>query len=180
MTSIRLLATDALQPAEVESLREMLWAAFAADDGGFSEDDWQHALGGLHVVLDVDGVILAHAAVVERTLEVDGRPFRTGYLEAVATRPGHEGLGHGSAAVSQASAIVRERYELGGLGTGRFTFYERQGWERWSGPSSVRTPTGLVATPNDDGWIMVLRTPASRDLDLGATLSCDWRAGDAW
>ena len=180
MKRVRLLATDALSPAEVESIRELLWAAFIEDDEGFSEDDWEHGLGGVHVVLDVDGVILAHASVVERTLEIDGRPFRAGYIEAVATRPGHEGLGHGSAVVGPASDVVRERYELGALGTGRFSFYERLGWERWRGPSSVRIPGGLVATPDDDGWIMVLRTPASADIDPDAPISCHWRQGDVW
>jgi aminoglycoside 2'-N-acetyltransferase I len=180
MNRVRLLPTDALQPAELESIRELLWAAFVEDDEGFSEDDWEHGLGGVHVVLDVEGLILAHASVVERMLEIDGQPFRTGYLEAVAARPGHEGLGYGSAVVGPASDVIRERYDLGALGTSRFGFYERLGWERWRGPSSVRTPAGLIATPDDDGWIMVLRTPASADIDPDGTISCDPRAGDVW
>jgi len=181
MTSIRLVDSESLSATEVGSIRELLWDAFADDeDGRFEEYDWQHALGGVHVVLEDDGVILAHAAVVERILEIDGRAVRTGYLEAVATRPGHEGRGHGSAVVGAASAIVLEGYELGALGTGRFAFYERLGWERWRGASSVRTEDGPVSTPDDDGWIMVLRTPSSGELSLDAAISCAWRPGDVW
>ena len=33
------------------------------------------------------GAVAAHAAVVDRTLEWDGRPLRTGCVEAVATLP---------------------------------------------------------------------------------------------
>jgi aminoglycoside 2'-N-acetyltransferase I len=59
-------------------------------------------------------------------------------------------------------------------------FYERLGWERWLGPTSVRTATGTERTPDDDGGIMILRTPASPGLDLTANIACDWRDGDVW
>jgi aminoglycoside 2'-N-acetyltransferase I len=178
---VRRAATHELLPAEMEALRALMWAAFAHDaDGEFSEDDWQHALGGVHVVLDVGGTILSHASVVERILEVDGRALRTGYVEAVATRPGHEGRGYGSAVMAVASDVIRRDFELGALGTGRFAFYERLGWERWRGPSSVRATGGTLATPDEDGWIMVLRTPTTGTISLDAPISCDWRPGDVW
>jgi aminoglycoside 2'-N-acetyltransferase I len=41
-------------------------------------------------------------------------------------------------------------------------------------------PDGERPTPAEDGYIMVLRTPASPPLDLEAPISCDWRAGDVW
>jgi hypothetical protein len=44
----------------------------------FSSDYWDHTLGGWHVVLTEEGVVLAHAAVVPRLLVVAGRPYRTG------------------------------------------------------------------------------------------------------
>lgn len=162
------------------SIRELLRDAFADDEEGFAQLDWEHALGGVHVVLKVDDTIISHAAVVERTLEIDGQPFRTGYVEAVATRIGHHGRGFGSAVMAEVNDIIRERFELGALGTGRFTFYERLGWERWRGPSSVRTQHGLVRTHDDDGSILALRTPASRLVSLEDPMSCEWRPGDVW
>jgi aminoglycoside 2'-N-acetyltransferase I len=76
---------------------------------------------------------------------------------------------------------IRARFELGALGTGSHAFYERLGWRTWRGPTSVRTPAGEVRTPDEDGFILVLETPASpADLDLDRPISCDWRPGDAW
>jgi len=177
--SLRRLPTEALTSDQIASLRELLWAAFADDDDGFTETDWEHALGGAHVVLEQAGEIVAHSSVVERLLETDGRPMRTGYVEAVATRPGHERRGHGSAVMREANGIIRAEYELGALGTGAFPFYEGLGWERWRGPSFVRTPEGPVRTEEDDGFLMVLRT-TEVPLDLEAPISCDWRSGDLW
>src|SRR6476620_10180348 len=79
----------------------------AAWDRGFSEEDWDHTFGGLHVLRSVDGELVAHGAVAERTLWLDGAPLRVGYLEAVATWPAHQGRGHGSAVVRELDEIVR-------------------------------------------------------------------------
>ena len=159
----------------------MLAAAFgSAEEERFTEDDWQHALGGMHFVLDIEGEIVTHASVVERELHVDGRSVRTGYVEAVATAPEHQGAGFGSIVMRDVAAYIRGRFELGALGTGSHGFYERLGWQTWSGPSSVRTSDGIRRTPDEDGYILVLLTPASPPLDLGAAISCEWRRGDVW
>jgi len=155
--------------------------AFGSDEEErFSEDDWQHALGGLHFVLEVDGEIVSHAAVVERRLQVAGQELRTGYVEAVATSPERQGFGLGSIVMTDVTEYVRAGFELGGLGTGRQSFYGRLGWQVWAGPSAVRTPDGDRPTPDDDGYIMVLATPTSPALDLTAPIICDWRPGDVW
>ena len=72
--------------------------AFGQDeDERFTDDDWDHALGGVHFVLDVDGVDRRPTpSVVERSLQVADRPLRTGYVEAVATAPAHQGAGYGT------------------------------------------------------------------------------------
>jgi aminoglycoside 2'-N-acetyltransferase I len=155
--------------------------AFGDDeDERFTDDDWQHAIGGVHFVLDVDGEIATHASVVERELHVDGRPLRTGYVEAVATAPGRQGAGFGTLVMRDVSAYIVDTFELGALGTGRHRFYERLGWRTWRGPSSVRAGGGERRTPDDDGYILVLLTETSSGLDLGAAISCDSRPGDAW
>jgi aminoglycoside 2'-N-acetyltransferase I len=158
----------------------LLWAAFPAGEEGFTEEDWEHGLGGMHFVLEVDGEIVTHASVVERELHVDGRPLRTGYVEAVATAPDRQGRGFGSSVMQDVTAFIRERFELGALGTGSHGFYERLGWLTWTGPTSVRTADGPRRTPDEDGYVMVLPTPASPPLDLTAPISCEWRPGDVW
>ena len=113
-------------------------------------------------------------------LRVAERPLRTGYVEAVATAPAHQGAGHGTLVMPEVTAWIRERYELGCLGTGRQRFYERLGWRTWLGPSSVGTADGPRPTPDDDGYLMVLATPSSPPLDYAAPISCEWRPGDVW
>ncbi len=177
---VRRVGTTELTASEIRRTRELLWAAFASDDDGFTEDDWQHATGGVHFLLELDARIVGHAAVVERELHVAGRPVRTGYVEAVATHPDLQGKGLGTRLMLDVTAYVRQGFELGALGTGRHRFYERLGWVRWRGPSSVRAEEGIRATPDEDGYILVLPTPSSPELDLTAPISCDWRPGDVW
>ena len=178
---VRRAPTDALGPAELASLHEMLVAAFGDDpEEALTGADWQHALGGVHVLAEEDGAVVAHAAVVERTIEVDGRPLRTGYVEAVATRADRRGRGIGTAVMAEVGRIIDDGYELGMLGTGVQPFYERLGWSVWPGPSAVRTATGRVPSPDDDGYLMVRTTPATPPLDRMATITCEDRPGDAW
>ncbi len=178
---LRRVPSAELGPAEVEHLRTLFDAAFGSDvEDRFTEHDWEHALGGTHFVLELDGRIVTHAALVERTLEIDGQPVHTGYVEAVATAGGHEGRGFGSRVVSAVNEAIRDRYELGALGTGRHHFYARLGWETWAGPLFVRTSDGPRRTPDDDGYLMVLRTPTSPSFETTASISCDLRSGDVW
>lgn len=180
---VRRVRTDELSRDELSRLRSLLRLAFPGNDPSdrLTEDDWQHALGGSHVLVEVGGSMVSHAAIVERRLHAAGRPIRTGYVEAVGTLPAEQGRGYGSAAMTAANELIRLEYELGALGTGRVSFYERLGWERWRGPLSVRTATGDRRTPDEEGYVFVLRTPATpRDLDLDGSLSCEWRPGDVW
>ena len=178
---LRRLATGQLSEAEITAIRALLEDAFGSDDeDAFTQDDWDHAVGGVHFVLEGQGEIVAHASVVERELHVGGRPVRTGYVEAVATAPVHQRNGYGSAVMRDVGEYIRAQFELGALGTGSHAFYERLGWETWRGPSFVRTQTGMQRTAEEDGYILVLRTPTSPRLDLTESISCDWRPGDVW
>jgi aminoglycoside 2'-N-acetyltransferase I len=177
---LRRVRTPDLTAAEVAAIRALLWDAFGSGEEGMTEDDWEHARGGTHFVLEVDGKIVGHASVVEREIHIGDRPLRTGYVEAVATAPDHQGTGLGSLVMGDVTGYIRERFELGVLGTGRHRFYERLGWQTWGGPPSVRTRDGARRTSDDDGYILVLATPSSPLLDLTAPISCDWRQGDVW
>jgi aminoglycoside 2'-N-acetyltransferase I len=178
---VRALSTDELSTAEVEAIRALLTRAFEGDEyGGFAEEDWQHALGGTHFLLEDDGRLVGHASVVERELQVAGRPIRTGYVEAVAIEPERQREGLGSALMAAVNADVDAHYELGALGTGRQPFYERLGWEIWQGQTFVRTSSGLEASPGEDGYILVRRSGHSPPLRLTDPISCEWRPGDSW
>ncbi|MDQ5875171.1 MAG: GNAT family N-acetyltransferase [Actinomycetota bacterium] len=130
MVDVRIVATHEFSEAEFYALRELLDEAF---EGGFTDDDWDHTVGGLHVLAVEDGGIISHAAVVERLLMAADRPLRTGYVEGVATALEHRGRGHASTVMRAIGKLIRGSYELGGLSTGLPDFYARLGWELWRG-----------------------------------------------
>ncbi len=180
--TLRLAASADLTVAEVARLHEVMRDAFAADEhGGFTEDDWQHALGGTHFLLEADGTIVSHASVVERELHVAGVPLRTAYVEAVATDPRRQRQGLGTQVMRAVGDFIDAgEWQLAALGTSSHGFYERLGWRTWRGPTSVRTQATDMPTPEEDGYIMVRLTPRSPGVDPDARISCEWRPGDVW
>ncbi len=155
----------------MREVRALLDASF--DD--FSDDDWAHCLGGLQVLLRDDAGPLGHAAVVPRRLWCAGQEVRAGYVEGVAVRADARRRGHGSALMA---VVEAQRYDLLALSTtdAGLPFYLARGWQRWRGPTGVRTADGVVRTPEDDHPVLVL----GGSLDLDAELVCDWRPGDVW
>ena len=180
-TRVRALPTAELSDAETTAIQALMSAAFKRDEhGGFTWDDWLHALGGVHLVLERDGGIVGHASVVQRALEISGRPIRTGYVEAVAILPSLQRVGLGSLLMRAVNEHVAAEYELGALGTGTQPFYQQLGWLIWQGPTSVRIDGRTEPTPDEDGYILVLPTPTSPPFELSEPISCEWRPGDAW
>lgn len=167
----------ALTSSQARQIRALLDAAF---EGDFSDDDWAHALGGLHVWIEGPDGMVSHGSLVDRTLVCAGHSLRVGYVEAVATAAGSRGQGHGAAVMRRIGEVLRARYPLGALSTGTPAFYETLGWECWRGATCVDGHTGRQRTPGDDGDIMILRTAQTPDLDLDGDIVCDWRAGDVW
>jgi aminoglycoside 2'-N-acetyltransferase I len=182
MLTVISMRTHEVPPRLLSEIRALLDAAFVDDpDGEFTDDDWGHTIGGLHVVALADDLVVAHASVVARVIEVGGVRFRTGYLEGVAALPGRRGEGLGTLVMQSITQRIRAAEQFGVLGTGAYRFYERLGWERWQGPSFVRRADGSVErTAEDDDGLMVLRTGPSADIDLASPITCDNRPGDCW
>jgi aminoglycoside 2'-N-acetyltransferase I len=163
---------------ELQTLCERAWRAKGSE---FRPIAWQAALGGMHFVVAEAGAVLAHAAVVDRTLEWDGRRLRTGYVEAVATLPERQGQGLGSAVMRAVARFLDERYELGALDTATPEFYERLGWIRWPGRTGVRGPDGVRLTPQEAGKVLVRFTGVPLHLRKDGLLVCDGRRpGEPW
>jgi aminoglycoside 2'-N-acetyltransferase I len=177
---IEVVRTGECAPGRLAAVRALLDAAFAGD---FDDADWEHALGGWHVVATTPGTgggPMAHAAVVPRTLQIGDRRVRAGYVEAVGTDPAQRGRGLGSAVMRRVGELLAAEFALGALATGRHGFYARLGWERWRGPTFARHGGELVRTPDDDDAVMVLRLPPTADLDPTAAIACEGRRGDDW
>lgn len=176
MTDVRVAHTADLSPADLTAVRALLDAAF---EGDFSDEDWDHTLGGVHALVWSGDVLVAHAAVVQRRFLYQGRALRTGYVEGVAVHADHRRQGLGAVVMGPVERVVGAAYDLGALSSSEIgvPFYEARGWRRWQGPTSSLTPTGPARTEDDDDSVYVLGAPS---LDLTAPLTCDWRDGDVW
>jgi aminoglycoside 2'-N-acetyltransferase I len=179
MTRLRNAATAELTEAELAAVRRLLFDEFG---GRFDDHDWDHTLGGTHVLALEGDQPVAHASVVPRTLVAGGRRLGTGHVEGVATRADRRRRGLASLVLREAGRLIEAGYQLGALGdgTGIPGFYQRLGWELWLGPTWAETPAGRVRTAEEDGGVLVLRTPATGELDPTGPLVCDWREGDLW
>lgn len=177
MATLHAASTAALDSSFLNEIRALLHTAF---NGDFSDQDWQHATGGVHVWLSGTYGLISHGSLVARTLVCAGQPLDLGYVEAVATAPGHRRKGYGTIVMAHIGELIGQRYVVGALSTGTHAFYEALGWERWRGPTFVDAPRGRVRTPDDDGDVMILRSPRTPPLDLDQAIVCEWRTGDVW
>ena len=176
MVKVRVAHTADLGAGTLAAARALLEDAFEDLD----DSDWDHALGGVHAVVRLDGAVIGHAAVVQRRLLHGGRTLRAGYVEGVAVRADQRRRGYAAAMMAALEEVVRGAYDLGALSATDegAALYTARGWQRWSGPTFALTPTGVRRTAEDDGGVHVL--PVTRPLDLTGELTCDWRDGDLW
>lgn len=177
MTEVRVAHTADLDVAALKAARALLDEVF---EGDMADDDWEHALGGVHALVWEGAELIGHASLVQRRLLHGGRALRTGYVEGVGVRADRRGRGHGAAMMRELERVVRGAYDLGALGASdeAVGFYTVRGWRPWRGPTSAFTPTGITRTEEEDGCVYVL--PLAVPLDLSGELTCDWREGDVW
>ncbi|MDA3644492.1 GNAT family N-acetyltransferase [Saccharopolyspora indica] len=176
MTDIRAAHTADLDPITTKAVRTLLWDVFEE----MPEQDWDHCLGGIHVLAREGAELIGHASVVQRQLVHGGRALRAGYVEAVAVHGDHRRRGIGGLMMAEIERVVRGAYDLGALGASDVgaAMYESRGWQRWQGPTSALTPAGVERTPEEDGGVFVL--PVDVPLDLTGEITCDYREGDLW
>jgi len=174
---IEILESDALDAAMRDEILTLCRVAYEEELTGYLAD-----IGpGTHWLGRVDGTLVCHLMVVPRWVQLDGLPIlRTAYIELVATHPGAQRRGHATRLLRDMQGELGD-YDLGALSPSdeAFELYERLGWEWWRGPLVVREEQGLVSSPDEELMVLRLaRTPAALDLD--ATLSIEWRAGEVW
>lgn len=177
MLHVRTVHTASLTTDELRAVRGLLDAAF---DGEFGDDDFEHAVGGMHTVVHDGAELVGHGSVVMRRLLHGGAALRAGYVEGVAVRADRRRLGIGALVMDELERVIRGGYALGALSAADEAeqFYADRGWRLWTGPTSVVTPGGTERTPDDDGGVYVL--PVTATLDADGELACDWRGGDVW
>jgi aminoglycoside 2'-N-acetyltransferase I len=158
---VEVVHREELSTEDLAALLVWLEEAYGDPVGSWRRETWSDIGPGPHFMIrDDEGDLLAHACVDWIPVTVGETELSAGYLEAVATRADHRGRGLGGLVVEAAQRAIGERAEIGVLGTGEFAFYERLGWRRWTGPTSVTERDGTITrTREDDDAIMVLRVP---------------------
>jgi GNAT superfamily N-acetyltransferase len=165
---------DLVTAAERDEIVTLCTTAFEEDFGRM----FDLLPGSRHVLARLDGRLVGHACWVTRWLQPDGlAPLRTAYVEAVAVAPDYQRRGIGGRVMRRLAAEVQD-YDLAALSPAEEPFYARLGWERWDGPTAIRTEEGSLPTPDEE--IMILQTPRTPQLDLSAHISAEWRAGELW
>lgn len=177
MANVRIAHTADLDLITLEATRTLLDDAF---EGDFSDDDWDHTLGGIHALIWEDIELIGHASVIQRRLLHGGRALRAGYVEGVGVRADRRRHGHAGELMEAVERVIRAAYDLGALSSSAAAVgvYEARGWKRWQGKTFALTPEGIVRTADEDESVFVL--PTSVPLNLAGELVCDWRDGALW
>ena len=174
---LRTAPTADLAPAELRAARALLEDAF---EGDFGAEDWDHALGGLHVLVHDDRGLAAHGSVVQRRVLHGGRSLRVGYVEAVGVRADARRAGLGGAVMAELERLVEGGYRLGALSASEdgAALYATRGWRPWTGRVAVLAPDGVVRLPGEEGTTYLRAGAALGPLDPAHDLVFDWRDGD--
>ncbi|GGJ74081.1 aminoglycoside 2'-N-acetyltransferase [Streptomyces camponoticapitis] len=175
---LRTAHTFELDPATLGEIRALLDDAF---DGSFSEEDWTHGLGGVHVLVrDGAGALVAHGSVIQRRLTHAGRSYRVGYVEAVAVRPDRRRDGLGGRVLEVLERVVDRAYDVGALSASETgsRLYRSRGWHQWEGRVEVLSPDGVVRLPEEEGATFLWPVPDRELPSSDDALIFDWRDGD--
>ncbi|WP_328788587.1 MULTISPECIES: GNAT family N-acetyltransferase [unclassified Streptomyces] len=170
--------TAELTGTELREIRALLDGAF---DGDFADEDFEHALGGMHaLVRDAGGDLVAHGSVVMRRVVHRGRALRTGYVEAVAVRADARRRGLGGQVMARLEQVIGRAYVLGALSASQdgAALYLGRGWQVWGGRIGALSPQGPVPLPEEEGSTYVWAPPGGVRLDPAGRLDFDWRDGD--
>jgi len=172
---IELIESVAMADAQRAEVLELCAEAYGENLTQYLAD----AGPGFHLLGRVRGILVSHAMVVSRTLQLgDGQHLRTAYVELVATHSRERRRGYASEILRELAGRIDD-FDIGALAPSDEAFYARLGWETWRGALLVRTETGLVPTPDEQ--LMVLRLPRTPPaLRLDQSVSIEWRPGEVW
>ncbi len=165
-----------LTATQHHAIRALLDEAFADE---FSDEDNDHASGGVRVIAMDGALIVGHAVLVARTITIAGTACTVGYVEGVAVVPARQGQGIGAQIMRQITDMAQRDFDIAMLSTGKFDFYAKFGWQRFAGESFVDDHGTIIRTAAEDEGLMLL-TPLSHLNQPGVQWVCDWRTGEVW
>ena len=171
---VEVIHADQLTPDRLAEIHALCNRAYNAD----LEPLFRTFTDTTHVLGWWGSAIVSHAMWVTRWLQPRNQPpFRTAYVEMVATHPQFQRRGFATAVMHRLASAIHD-FEMGGLSPAEPMLYTKLGWVFWQGPLFIRTPEGLISTPEDQ--IMILSLPKTPPLDLALPLSAEWREGELW
>ncbi|MEU6096044.1 GNAT family N-acetyltransferase [Streptomyces sp. NPDC047079] len=175
-TRLRTAHTADLDPDELRAARALLDEAFAGD---YDDEEWEHGLGGMHVLVSDERGLAAHGSVIQRRVRYRKRWLRVGYVEGVGVRPDVRRQGLGGRVMGEIERIIEGAYDLGALSASDegIPLYEARGWQLWSGRLCALGPHGVVRLRGEEGCTFV-RPAAVGELKPKHKLVFDWRDGD--
>ncbi|MFM2310411.1 MAG: aminoglycoside N-acetyltransferase AAC(2)-Ie [Chloroflexota bacterium] len=176
MWQIHVIPDSAISAEQKAEIRALLDAAF---EGDLSDDDADHAAGGIRVLAYEGARLIGHAAVISRQMQRNNTTETIGYVEGVAVLPASQGRGVGRALMERVAIVSSGMYRVTMLSTGEHAFYEKLGWHRFLGESYVDHHGVHVRTADEDDGLMILVADRTWNMP-GCTVVCDWRAGDVW
>ena len=165
-----------LTTTQHHAIRALLDAAFECE---FSDEDNDHASGGVRVIASDGDQIVGHAALIARIITIAGTPYRVGYVEGVAVALDRQGQGIGAQIMRQITDMAQRDFVVAMLSTGEIDFYAKFGWQRFVGESFVDDHGTISRTAAEDEGLMLI-TPLSHLNQPGVAWVCDWRTGDVW
>ncbi|MEE1757028.1 GNAT family N-acetyltransferase [Streptomyces sp. SP18CS02] len=175
---LRTAHTFALTSTTLDAIRALLDAAF---EGDFSDEDWDHGLGGVHAWIEDEDGIAAHGSVIMRRVVHSGRSYRVGYVEAVAVRADRRRQGLGGRVMAALEEVIDGAYAFGALSASDegAELYRARGWQLWNGRIEAYGPEGVAHLPDEEDSTY-LRPAAGRPLPAAdaTALLFDWRDGD--
>lgn len=176
-TYVRLVHTGQLGREDLAAVRALLDGAF---EGDFGDEDFEHALGGMHALVYEEGEPVAHGSVVQRRVLHGGRALRAGYVEAVAVRADRRRRGLGGEVMAALETVIGRAYVLGALSASEAgaALYTGRGWRPYPGRIGVLGPDGPVRLAEEEGSTFVWTPPGGIPPDPAGRLDFDWRDGD--
>ena len=170
--------TSQLTSVEKALIYQLLYQVFEQD---FSLADFDHALGGMHILAYQNDQIIGHVAIVQRSVIADRSPYRIGYIEGLGVAEAYRRQGIGRKLMEQSGYIIANSYDFGLLSASEegLPLYQSLGWKIWSGELYESTIDSYQRSLEDEGSVLFL-AGATQDIAATSPLYCDYRSGDQW
>lgn len=166
--------TSELSQGEKQEVLRLLQHVYGDD---YTQADFACALGGLHFLLYEEHRLVGHVALIQRSIAVDGIPYKVGYVESMGILPNHQRKGLGMKLMAAVNDVIETVYEFGALSPSEegVGLYLKSGWEKISGPFYEYNESGIAMSDEADVMVYPAEVVAG-----GSQLVCDYRKGDAW